>query len=268
MVRDHHQALKSEVIEKVNAGHIEIVLAKLQSGKDDKAFTLHVNPTSYSTAGLQTTDWLGYLGFQRNDRCPFTSFQRCYSKEVHDGFDSKAFATAFNAGFGHVQAAEKRLGACGFVLPQSEGWSFFTGHSGRGREYRGPASISGDGHTGIKSESMRQTEDDKFLFRFSFLDTGRDKAFVTHYRPKHPPLSSELRSVLKYLGLSEFKDCPEFDFDECYFRTIKFVARGDDPWSGNVDSSHRAFDAHQQNFSLGIEALLAANAAGPLKSIH
>jgi hypothetical protein len=78
--RDAHSALKSEVIRKVNAGHLEIVLARLQWGKDDKAWNLHVNPTSFSTAGLQSTDWLAYLGFQRNDRCSFTSFQRCYSK--------------------------------------------------------------------------------------------------------------------------------------------------------------------------------------------
>ena len=59
--RDHHSALKTEAVAKVNAGHIEIVVARLQWGKDDKAFTLHVNPTAFSTAGIQTTDWLAYL---------------------------------------------------------------------------------------------------------------------------------------------------------------------------------------------------------------
>jgi hypothetical protein len=42
--KDHHTALRSEVLGKINAGYVEIVLAKLQSGKDDVAFTLHVNP--------------------------------------------------------------------------------------------------------------------------------------------------------------------------------------------------------------------------------
>lgn len=60
--RDHHTALKSETVSKINAGYIEIALAKLQWGKDDIAYTLHVNPSSYTTAGLQTTDWLAYLG--------------------------------------------------------------------------------------------------------------------------------------------------------------------------------------------------------------
>jgi hypothetical protein len=74
---------------------------------------------------------------------------------------------------------------------------------------------------------MKQTEDDTFLFRFSFIETDSEKGFVTHYRPKHPPLSSELRSVFRYLGLREFQDCPEFDFEPCFYRTRSFESRGD-----------------------------------------
>src|SRR5262249_7166071 len=92
-------------------------------------------------------------------------------------------------------------------------------------------------------------------------DIGGEKAFVTHYRPKHLPVSSEISGVFGYLGLSEFNDCPEFDFEPCYFRTLRFVPRGDDMWGGNVDHAHRAFDAHASQFSQGIESLLAANAS-------
>jgi len=35
---------------------------------------------------------------------------------------------------------------------------------------------------------MQQTEDDTFLFRFSFIETDSEKGFVTHYQPNHPPL--------------------------------------------------------------------------------
>jgi hypothetical protein len=103
--RDHHTALKSEPVTKVTTGDIEIVIAKLQWSKDEKAFTLHVNPSSFSCSGFQTTDWLSYLGFQRNDRCQFTNSGRCYSKEVPEGLDVQAFATAFNGGFGQLQQA-------------------------------------------------------------------------------------------------------------------------------------------------------------------
>jgi hypothetical protein len=108
---------------------------------------------------------------------------------------------------------------------------------------------------------MKAAEDERFRFRFTFIDIGREKAFVTHYRPKHLPISSELSGVFKYLGLRDFKDCPEFDFEPCFFSTWKFVPRGDDMWGGNVNYSHRAFDAHATQFSPGIQSLLAANAA-------
>jgi hypothetical protein len=258
---DHHTALRSETVSKINAGYIEIALAKLQWSKDDIAYTLHVNPSSYTTAGLQTTDWLAYLGFQRNDRCQFTGFNRCYSKEVAEGFDPQAFAVAFNGGFAQLQKAEKALHACGFSLPQPEGWAFHHGRaSGRSSRSR-LIEMGGDGHTAMKTDSMKKTEDDKFLYRFTFIDTGSNKGFVTHYRPKHPPLSSELRSVFKYLGLREFKDCPEFDFESCHFKTLQFFQDDNNPFRGNVEYAHGAFDAHATQFSPGIEALLAANAA-------
>src|SRR5262249_38210921 len=44
--RDPHTALKSSIVKKINAGQLEIVLAMLQWGKDDKGYSLHVNPTA------------------------------------------------------------------------------------------------------------------------------------------------------------------------------------------------------------------------------
>lgn len=259
--RDHHRALKTEVIASVNVGRAEIILAALQAGKTDKWYTLHVNPTSFSSVGLQLTDWLAYLGFQRSDQCNFTSFQRCYSREVPEGFDLQSFGTAFNAGFVYLERAQTGLQACGFGLSQPEGWGFYFGEgrrAGRGAHHE----ISGDGHTAIKSDRMKSSEDERFLFRFTFLDTGSDKAFVAHYRPKHLPMSSEIRSVFSYVGLRVFNDCPEFDFEGCHFRTLEFQGGSrDNPWAGNVEYAHRCFDAHQSQFSPAIENLLAANAA-------
>jgi hypothetical protein len=258
--RDQHTALKSEVVKKIDAGHLEVVLARLQWSKEDIGYSLHVNPTSFSSAGLQTTDFLGYIGFQRNDRCNFTNFQRCYSKWVDDGFDVERFATAFNSGFGHLSKAQSALEACGFFLRQPEGWGFYHGKP-RGRSFRGPDVGSTDGHTGMSVKNMKATEDERFLFRFTFLETGSEKAFVTHYRPKHLPVSSEVDSVFKHLGLQQFSQCPEFEFDACYFRTLRFVPRDDGFRGGNVDFAHQAFDAHAARFSPGIESLLAASAA-------
>jgi hypothetical protein len=258
--RDPHTALKSEVVKKLSAENLEIVLARLQWGKDDQAWNLHVNPTSYSTSGLQTTDWLAYLGFQRNDRCSFTSFQRCYCKWMTEDFNIEEFATAFKTGFGHLERAQRALEACGFALPQPEGWGFYNGKPS-GRSYRSTSEIAGDGHTALSVRNMTATEDERFLFRFTFIETERDKAFVTHYRPKHLPLSSEMTSVFKYLGLRKFKDCPEFEFDPCFFRTLRFEQRGNDMLGNNTEFAHRSFNSLAAQFSPGIESLLAANAA-------
>jgi hypothetical protein len=64
--RDLHTALKSTVVKKSRLGGMEAVLAELQWGKDDKGYGIHVAPNSFSLSGLQTTDYLAYLGFGPN----------------------------------------------------------------------------------------------------------------------------------------------------------------------------------------------------------
>jgi TIR domain-containing protein len=250
--RDHHTALRSEVVTRVNAGYVEIVLAKLQWGKDDAAFTLHVNPTAFTSGGLQLTDWLASLGFKRNEQCQFSNARQCWSKEVAEDFNVQDFAAAFNEGFGQLQKAEEGLKECGFWLPGSRELS------PRARAYR--AELAGDGHKAMSIEPMKKSEDDKFLYHFTFIKTNREKGFVTHYRPRHPPLSSEVSGVFKFLDLKQFDQCPEFEFEACHYRTLRFL-EADNPFDGNVDFAHKSFDAHATRFAPAIEALLAANAA-------
>ncbi len=251
-VKDHHTALRSEVLAKINAGYVEIVLARLQSGKDDVTFTLHVSPSAFTSAGLQTTDWLRFLGFKENAQCQFANARHCFSKEVPEGYDLQRFATAFNEGFGQLQRAEEGLQACGFWLPGARQLS------AGARAFR--QELSGDGHRAMSTEPMKASEDNNFCYKFTFINTGREKGFVTHYRPRHPPLSSEVRSVFRYLGLKEFHQCPEFDFEGCHYRTLQFL-ESDNPFQGNVDFAHQSFGAHAARFSPAVEALLAANTA-------
>jgi hypothetical protein len=252
VAKDHHTALRTEVLGKINAGYIEITLAKLQWGKDDIAFTLHVNPSAFTSAGLQTTDWLQLLGFKESRQCQFSNARQCFSKEVPEGFDIQQFATAFNEGFGLLQKAGQDLEACGYWLPGGRQLS------ARGRAFR--QELSGDGHTAMSTKTMNASEDDKFLYKFTFIDTGREKGFVTHYRPRHPPLSSEVRSVFKYLGLKEFHQCPEFDFEACHYRTLQLLETAN-PFDGNVEFAHQSFGALAARFSPAVEALLGANSA-------
>jgi TIR domain len=256
--RDPHAALKQDVVTRVNREGFEAVLARLQWGKDDVGFSLHANPSSFGTFGLQKTDFLAYLGFQRSDRCPFTSFQRCYVRWVDEGYNVEQFVDAFHKAFTQLEKAESGLRACGFALAQPEGWGFFYGkQSGGSRNMQRP--LHGDGHTAVDTKRMKATEDANFLFRFTFVMTDHGKGFVTHYRPKHPPLSSEMSSVFHFLGLSEFRQCPEFDFEPCYYRTLLFEQRGDSPFDRNTEFAHGSFDAHAGQFSPAIENLLTAN---------
>jgi hypothetical protein len=256
--RDPHTALKQNIVSKVNREGIEAVLARLQWGKEDMAFSLHANPTSFGALGLQKTDFLSYLGFQRCDKCSFTSFQRCYVRWVDEGFNVERFADAFLRAYGELERAEAGLRACGFALPQPEGWGFFYGKEGGGsRNMQRP--LYGDGHASTETRSMKATEDANFFFRFTFVSTNEGKGFVTHYRPKHPPLSSEMSSVFRYLGLSEFPQCPEFDFEACHYRSLLFDQRGGGAFDNNTEYAHGCFDAHARQFSSALENLLAAN---------
>ncbi len=251
--RDHHTALRSEVQGKANAGHLELVLAKLQSGKDDISFTLHVGSSIVTYGGnLQITDWLRSLGFQQNASCQFTNARQCFSKVVPESYDLQLFATTIGEGFVQIQKAEEGFGACGFWLPLA-------------RQLSPPAQafrkeLRGNGHTALSTKVMNASEDDKFAYKFTFVDTGQEKGFVTHYRPRHPPLSSEVQSVFRYIGLKEIPQCPEFEFESCHYRTLQLFET-DNPFQGNVDFAHQSFGAHAARFSLAVEALLAAHAA-------
>lgn len=252
-IEDHHIALRAEVQKKIGAGQMEIVLAKLQSGKDDIAFTLHVSSGIVSFGGnLQVTDWLRSLGFQESTACQFTSTRQCFSKTVSGGYDLQRFSTAVNEGFSQLQKAEEGFRACGFWLPLARQLS------PQAQAFR--QELRGNGHAAMSSKLMNTSEDDKFAYKFTFVDTGQEKGFVTHYRPRHPPLSSEVQSVFRYIGLREFHQCPEFDFDSCYYRTLDLFET-DNPFQGNVDFAHQSFGAHAARFSSAVEALLAAHAA-------
>jgi hypothetical protein len=122
--------------------------------------------------------------------------------------------------------------------------------------------LEGDAHTAREVKLLKQSEDSTFEFRFTFMEGDRQQqAFVTHYRPKHPPLSSDLSSVFRYLTLKEFEQCPEFDFEPCHYWTLRYQEHGEGIFENNTESAHRCFDAHAAHFASGIENLLASNAA-------
>jgi hypothetical protein len=242
--RDLHQALKTEVLGQSRSANASCVLVKLQWGKNDMGFSLHVSPYTFSTYGFQVTDFLSHLGFQRSG-CSFSENRECYSRLVDKDFDIDAFANLFDQSFQNLTESQKDLEQCGFFI---------------GRSYGHGLQMSGDGHTAMSMKSMKQSEDEYFKFRFTWLESDYGKGWVIHYLPKHQPLSSEFQSVFQFLGLSHFEQCPEYDFEPCHWRSIALRSSGDGSFDNNADTAHKWFDAHAQHFSPGLHKLLTANA--------
>jgi len=99
-------------------------------------------------------------------------------------------------------------------------WGYFFGRPS-GRSYRSP-SLAGDGHTAGTVKQLKVSEDETFRFALTWLNTGRQKGWTINYRPKHPPLSQEVAGIFQFLGVNSFQECPQFDFEECQWRSVPF----------------------------------------------
>lgn len=162
--------------------------------------SLHAAPNQFSTSGVQTTDFLALLGFERSG-CPFTGRGECYARWIGDGFAMDNFVANFDVAFAAFKQAARNLEDCGIFIAQLEGWGFFCGKQSRGRAKREFYDF-GDGHTATESTEMKRSEDQAFQYRFVWVVTGTGmKGWITHYRPKNPPLSAELETVFRFLGL-------------------------------------------------------------------
>jgi hypothetical protein len=258
--RDHHAALKTEVVASASGPLIQAKVARLFWGKNDFALSLHVRPGSYTTSGLQTTDLLGYLGFERKP-CAFVDKRECYCCWVGHDFPLEKFVAAFAESYNALCQADRHFEACGFFVGQPEGWSYFQGGRLRGEPARFGSQTTGDGHTSPVTELMKTAEDENFRFAFSWLEGGGDKGWTTHYRPKHLPLSPEIAGAFDFLELKGFNDCTVFDFEPCRWRFTARESRGSSPFDNNAEVAHGWFNAHATHFSEGIRQLLAAQKA-------
>ena len=259
-----HSALKINIIRDFTEGGIHYKQVALQHSKDTVVETLHACPRTYTTSGIQLTDFLAYLGFSRSD-CSFHQGE-CYCREIPPSSDTVGLGKAIAAAFGMFSDAADALQACGLMIRQPEGWGFFFGKSGEQRRNGYP---SGDGHTASKIERMKESQDEFFRYVFTWIDAGGRKGWTTHYRAIHMPLSSEFQAALDFLGgFSWFRECPEFDFEGCWWRFIPYETGGDD-WVRNerlVEAAYRYFDAHAMHFSKGIKLFLSAHAMlGPFE---
>lgn len=252
-----HSGLKTEEIAKHHGSHFEMLQMKIQHSQHEIKYALHVAPSGFTLSGMQSTDILALLGFNRG-RCSFFPSGECFVKEVAISFDLEKFDKAFTAAYRDVKDGAGHLEKCGIHLEQKDGWSYFTGR----KRTRIPLGYKpqGDGHTAPKHERMKESEDDNFYYVFTWISGGAEKGWTTHYRAKHQPLSREVESVFNYLSLEAFSNCPEFDFQPCHWKFTQFKDREDRSFF-NAEYAHAFFDAHAEHFSLGVEKLLDAQSA-------
>jgi hypothetical protein len=249
-----HEALAVEEVSKHSSTGLEYAVVRLQKGKTDIRHTLHARPSLFTLSGNVTAaDLLQRLGFSVGP-CAFVPGGQCLAREVAADFDVPRFARTVDSAFSDLQTGIRLLFDCGFYLE----------HQLFGR--RLPPVIAGmlssrhgDGHNAPKKQAMKQSEDASFEYRFTWIEGGADKGWTFHYRPKHLPLSAEISSLLAFLQLKQFPECPEYGFEPCLWRFSNFVDTGH-AFTGAAEIAHPWFDAHAEKFSPGLQKLLDAHA--------
>lgn len=254
---DLHSALKTTVIQDMSEPGFSFKHIHLQNGKDNFIDTLHVRPTSWTTSGLQSADLLSFAGFKRSPCAFFQS--ECFVREIPQSFDVPGFAKSCVEALRHLQQGATHLENCGLLIPQPEGWGFYYGKPSVGRcvsrEY-----VTGDGHVAPKVTRLKESEDEYFHFVLSWIEGAEAKGWTAHYRAKHMPLSLEFAAALDFLGgFSTFNECPEFEFEMCWWRFTSFQDDGNGVLGRNTEYVHRCFEALAKNFSSGLKSLLAAH---------
>jgi hypothetical protein len=237
MARDLHSALKVDRIGEAVGGGVRFLLVWLQYGKADIAYGLHANPQMFEMGLVQPANYLENLGFQVSD-CAFLG-SRCLVTEIKETFDTAAFAASFERGWAAYRDAGNHLAPCGLVKRSGE------------IEYE----AYGDGHTAAQTNKLKESSDDIFSYVLTWIDTGNEKGWAFHYRPKHPPVSPEVGAALALIGgFNQFPECPQFDFEQCYWR---FVRKRDQDrrsiWDEQLGYVHTQFDAHSTRFSPGLQ---------------
>jgi hypothetical protein len=252
---DHHTALTSEQISQASASGVRFVVGKLQWGKNDFGYSLHAEPSSYTYNGMQTTDFLDYLGFKK-ESCQFITRRVCYATWIDSEFDLPNFAEKFGEAYVLFEKSMKLFETCGHFLDQPEGWEYFYPNAKR-RSPRSKSISGGDGHNAGRTELMSQAEDSDFSYRLSWAEWAQTKGWVIHYQPKN--LTNEIKSVLNLLDLNVFKECPLFEFEHCYWWFIEYQHNDESILEGNADTVHSYFNAHAKNFSSAVQMLVQSN---------
>ena len=263
-VRDLHLAPRETPVGIATSDGIAITLVRTQWSKDRSEFVLHANPSSWSTAGFQWTDFLKCLGFSRYDHCSF--YGKCYVRTVSETFSLDGLSSELRAAYEQMVRAESILNRCGVSLPQEEGIGYFYGQPSVATERQNR--LSGNGHNVMKRTEIKRSDDHAIEYCLTFVRDRTERGFVTHYRVKPGKRQREYNNVLRFLGFDKREECPEFDFESCCYITLKtgtannyYTIEGDTVHFHQL--SHFMFDALKDHFASGVDLVISAN-----RSLH
>lgn len=250
-----HHALATEIVDGHGESGVTYTCVRLQRSKTDVTHSLHAEQTTFNFSGrIVEGHVLCRLGFSQGP-CAFVARGQCVATAIPENFDMRAFARDISTTMGILRESLDALQACGFYVEHELFGAGGIGHLPQ-EMLRGTSS---DGHNASKKQRMKESENDNFRFVFTFIESEREKGWTIHYIPKHEPVSEEVSSMLDFLGLRRFADCPEGGFEPCHWRFFRFIPN-DDMFHGPAAIAHGWFDAHSSRFSVGISKLLAAEA--------
>ena len=252
-----HEALRTEVVDRHGLSGLNLVLVRLQRSKTDITFSLHAEPTLFNLSGrFMSAHLLERIGFSVGD-CAFVERGKCLARGVPEGFDVRGFATVIATATETLREGCDALLECGFF---AEHKLFSTGGMGNLPQQM-LSHPHGDGHNASTTKQMKESEDESFRFVFTWIDSGDGrKGWTTHYIPKHLPLSAEVSSVMEFIELRTFVECPEAGFEPCHWRFLHCIPGYDYGFNGPAEIAHEWFGAHETKFSKGIAKLLEAEA--------
>jgi len=243
-----HNALKSEVVETKTIQNFQLALAKLQWGKNDYGFSVHIQSNTWISSGIQGSELLQHLGFGHST-CSFLNGE-CWVKSVSEDFRLSEFANTFESAFNGIRDAEKKLNLCGLRLrnERSSGVNYYG---------RGSGSYYGDGHTATSTpQKMKEGADDHFDFVLTFQETPNEKGWTVHRHPKEEGITPDFAAASRFLDIKRMEECPQFDFNECFW---SFISYNGDQWGdGNANAAHSYFEAHPKNFTEAVQQLVSS----------
>jgi hypothetical protein len=250
---DLHNALRTETIDTVSFAGMSVSRVLLQRGKSDIIHTLHAEPREFNLSGRLTgAHVLQKMGFVFGD-CLFSPSHKCFARIIPESFDLNSFGTAIDRAVHVLGEGLRHLEECGYFIEY--------GHFGAGGIGPLPQAMfsrsGGDGHNASNVRRLKELADDSFNYILTFIEGSRHKGWTIHYIPKQLPVSEELLSMMEFLGVRVFDECPEADFEPCYWRFMNFI-ESRDRIRGPAEAAHSWYDAHANHFSEGVSKLLEA----------